>query len=100
MTDPTSVSWADITVGVAAVLGLIYVARTLRRVVQDVLDFMANHLSGVTTSLTNLTVATTKMADRVDTMGIEVREASRVAHDDAVAHTQVIVQQAPPSSSG
>lgn len=77
--------WSQITVGVAAVLGLIYVARTLRNVVSDVLEFLGNHLSGVTESLRNLTVATERLAGDVDRLADEAADAHRQA---AQRHTE------------
>jgi hypothetical protein len=59
-------NWAELSVGVAAVVGLVYVARTMRGIMSDVLLFMENHLSGVTKSLVDLNVSTGKMAERME----------------------------------
>lgn len=63
--------WAQISVGVAAVLGLIYTARTMRRVVHDVLTFLGNHLSAVTEAQREVAINLERLADRIDRQLVE-----------------------------
>jgi hypothetical protein len=53
------IEWEQLTVGVAAILGLIIVANTMHRAMKDLLGFLYNHLSTVTAALE-------RVADRLE----------------------------------
>jgi hypothetical protein len=53
------IEWEQLTVGVAAILGLVIVANTMRRAMKDLLSFLYNHLSTVTAALE-------RVADRLE----------------------------------
>ena len=93
----TGIQWGDITVGVAAIIGLVYVARCMRGSNKDTLEFLGNHLSAQTDALVNLTAATTRLVDHVAALGAEL-EAHRIAtqadarqvHDDILQVAAVL----------
>jgi hypothetical protein len=74
------IPWQEISVGVAAVLGLVYVAKTMRRVVRDTLEFLGNHLSGVTSAQSNTVAALEKVADRLERVEERVAEHASLDH--------------------
>jgi hypothetical protein len=59
-------AWDQLAVGVAAILGLVYVARTLRRTMRDVLGFLSNHMTSHTEALIDVRVALERVADRLE----------------------------------
>ena len=67
------VAWDQLAVGVAAIVGLVYVARTLRASMRDTLSFLGNHLSRVSETLDELTRASEHLADRIEQMAAEAR---------------------------
>ncbi len=68
-------AWDQLAVGVAAIVGLIYVARTLRRSNEDVLEFLGNHMTKNTEVQAKLVDAVTDLSDEVKNMKAEVRYA-------------------------
>jgi hypothetical protein len=78
------IQWGDITVGVAAIIGLIYVARTLRRTVNDTLGFVGNHMSANTEALIEVRVALEKVVDRLERVENTVRQHSNKKSRTAV----------------
>ena len=78
----TDIRWDQIAVGVAAIVGLVYVARTLRGSMKDTLEFLANHLSGLSENLSNLTVATGRLADRIDAMAAEAEGQAKQTREE------------------
>lgn len=67
-------AWDQLAVGVAAVLGLIYVSRTMRRLVRDVLQFLGNHLSGLQRAQESVVQALERVADRLERLERRVDE--------------------------
>lgn len=60
------IAWDQIAVGVAAILGLIYVARTLRCALRDTLVFLGNHLSSIAAALEATAINLQSLNERVD----------------------------------
>lgn len=59
------VDWAQISVGVAAVIGMIAVVRSQRRILSDFLRFLGNDMHEHQEALLNVSVALEKVADRL-----------------------------------
>ncbi len=66
--------WANLSVGVAAVVAVVYVARVMRGVMSDVLAFFGNHMSSVTKTQADTARALQRLADEVRSMREEVRK--------------------------
>ncbi len=66
--------WANLSVGVAAIVGLVYVARVMRGVMADVLTFFGNHMSSVTKAQAATAKALQRLADEVTHLREEVRK--------------------------
>lgn len=62
----SAVAWDQLAVGVAAVVGLVYVARTMRRLIADVLEFLGNHLSRLQRAQEGVVRALDGVADRLE----------------------------------
>lgn len=60
------VDWAQISVGVAAVIGMITVVRSQRRMISDVLRFLSNDMHEYREALTDVCVALERVADRLE----------------------------------
>lgn len=61
-----TIPWDQLAVGVAAIVGLVYVARTMRRAMRDVLEFLGNHLSGVVEAQARVATSLDRVADRLE----------------------------------
>jgi hypothetical protein len=79
-----TVHWEDLGVGVAAILGMVYIARVLARVLKDtmsgvterqteMLQWFGNHLSNLSSSMESTAVSLQRMSDNIE-----------VLHDDNV----------------
>jgi len=86
------VDWSQLSIGVAAIVGLVYVARTMRGLVRETLErvgtiqkestvFMGNHMSNISSSLESVAVNLSTLNERVDRL-----------HDDNV-ETAVVAKQ-------
>jgi hypothetical protein len=78
--------WADVTVGVAAIGGLIYVARTLRGTVKEQLTFLYNHLSENTKAQVETARSLQAVAGALEDVATTVKdltEDGRRAHEEA-----------------
>lgn len=71
--------WSQLSVGVAAIVGLVYVARVMRGMQKDVLAFMNNHMSNISSSLEQVAVNLATLNERVDRL-----------HDDNVAKSRAL----------
>ena len=65
--------WSQLTVGVAAIAGLVLVVRSLRGAQKELLDFLYNHLSENTKAQIATTRALQKLADTVENLAEESR---------------------------
>ncbi len=72
---PWGFAWDQLAVGVAAIVGLIYVARTLRKSNEDVLQFLGNHMTRNTEAQAKLVDAVQDLSDEIRNMKAEVRYA-------------------------
>lgn len=72
-----NVAWDQVAVGVAAVIGLIYVARTLRSSNKDVLSFLGNHMNRATEAQQDSARAMQAVADRLERVEGAVDEHTR-----------------------
>lgn len=82
----TGIPWQELSVGVAAVVGLVMVAVTMRRVVKDTLSFLGNHLSSVTDAQTKVSAALDKVADRLERVEERIEEHASVGHVGTRVH--------------
>ncbi len=84
------INWEDISVGVAAILGLIYVTRTLRNIQDTTLKFLGNHLSTNTAAqqatadaMESTASVLATLAERVDRLHDDnIEAANRLKHAD------------------
>lgn len=56
------IKWDELGMGVAALIAMIYIVRTMKGIMSEVMKFLYNHMS-------TITVALTHVADRLETMG-------------------------------
>jgi len=73
------IPWADLSVGVAVVVGLVLVVRYLGRMQAQVLQFMGNHLSLMTKALQDVATNLSSLNERVDRL-----------HDDNIEAAQTL----------
>jgi Tfp pilus assembly protein PilN len=71
------IAWEQLSVGVAAIVGLVLVARTLVRVQRYTLDFLGNHLSALTKVVHELQLASERHTDAVERLSSIVRDMQR-----------------------
>jgi len=71
--------WSQLSVGVAAIVGLVYVARVMRGMQRDVLTFMENHLHNISSSLEAVAINLIGLNERVDRL-----------HDDNVVTAKAL----------
>lgn len=69
----TEIAWDQIGVGVAAILGLVYLARTQRQAQNDVLrlqryvlEYLGSHLSAMTTAQREVASSLDRVASQLD----------------------------------
>ncbi len=86
------IAWEQLSVGVAAVAGIVYVARVMRNIIRETLDrvselqkdvlaFMGNHMSGLTKSL-----------DEVSKNLVMLNEKVANLHEDNIAASRSLLE--------
>ncbi len=75
------IAWSDLTVGVAAIVGLIVVVRTIRALVREQMEFMYSHHAEITQAL----ISTARSLEALTKVIEDVAEESRQYHA-AAAH--------------
>lgn len=73
------IQWQELTVGVAAIVGLVMVSVTMRRVVRDTLSFLGNHLSNITEAQNKTAVALDRVCDRLEQVEEKIDQYSAMA---------------------
>ena len=74
--DPSQ--WAQLGVGVAACLALVYVVRTMKQLLGSVLTFVGNHMSSVTAAQRDTADAMVDVALATSAMATEFHELRQV----------------------
>lgn len=84
-----TVDWSQLGVGIAAILGLIYVSRTMKRVLETTLTFVGNHMSSVTAAQGNTAEAISEVADVLTLLNERVDRL----HDDNIETARILKEK-------
>jgi uncharacterized protein YaaN involved in tellurite resistance len=85
-----AVDWSQLSVGVAAVVALVYVTKVLRGMQRDVLSFMGNHMGNISSSLEATATNLASLNERVDRLHDDnVEQARTLAKADKTATRKV-----------
>lgn len=92
MLNALTVDWTQLTVGVAAILGLIYVSRTMKKVLDVVLTFVGNHMTAVTDAQVKTAEALGEVAATLSILTGDVK----TLHEDNMETALLLKSQAAP----
>lgn len=81
--DPTQ--WAQLGVGVAACLALVYVVRSMKQLLGVVLEFVGNHMSSVT-------AAQEKVAEAMNDVALAAAAQATEAHEMRASINRLLEQ--------
>lgn len=96
-----SLDWSQLSVGVAAIVGLVYVSRTMRRVLDSTLTFIGNHMSLTTQAqeataeaLEDVAASLSTLSERVSLLHADNEEAATAlrAADKSVSRLVVLTE--------
>ena len=90
LADITGFDWSQISVGVAAIIGLIYVVRSIRTMNSEVLTFFGNHMSTMTKALTDVASNLSTLNARVESLHEDNRDALSTLHSDNMKTADIL----------